>query len=126
MWQLADGLWKDTDFPVFNIVTTRALGDMKDEAVRTRLLARLGVNALVTALVKKMIEENNLAEVVNLMRTGQYYGMQTFNQALIKLFQAGEIKLEEALAAATNPEELMLSIRGIQSGAEDANSIFER
>lgn len=81
---------------------------------------------VVTPLVKKMIEENNLAEVANLMKQGQYYGMQTFNQALIKLFQANEIKLEDALAAATNPEELMLNIRGIQSGAEDANSIFER
>ena len=72
-----------------------------------------------------MIEDNNLGEISNLMRQGQYYGMQTFNQALIKLFQSGEIKLEDALAAATNPEELMLNIRGIQSGAEDANSIFE-
>jgi Tfp pilus assembly pilus retraction ATPase PilT len=47
---------------------------------------------VVTALVKKLIEENNLSEITNLMRQGQYYGMQTFNQALITLFQAGRNK----------------------------------
>ncbi|MFH1367532.1 MAG: type IV pilus twitching motility protein PilT [Elusimicrobiota bacterium] len=81
---------------------------------------------VVTALVKKMIEDNNISEITNLMKQGQYYGMQTFNQALIKLFQTGEVKLEDALAAAANPEELMLSIRGIQSSSEDASSIFDR
>jgi len=83
---------------------------------------------VVTPLVKKMIEENNLSEVVSLMKGGQYYGMQTFNQALIKLFQSGEIKLEDALNAATNPEELMLTIRGIQTSTEDAahSSFFEK
>jgi twitching motility protein PilT len=81
---------------------------------------------VVTPLVKKMIEESNQAEMGNLMKQGQYYGMQTFNQALIKLFQAGEVKLEDALAAATNPEELMLAVRGIQSSTDDANSFFSR
>jgi len=83
---------------------------------------------VVTPLVKKMIEDNNLSEVVSLMKQGQFYGMQTFNQALIKLFQAGEIRLEDALNAASNPEELMLAIRGIQTSTEDAqhNSFFEK
>ena len=79
---------------------------------------------IVTPLVKKMIEENNLGEVANLMKQGQYYGMQTFNQALIKLFQSGEVKLEDALNAASNPEELMLAIRGVQTSTEDANNSF--
>jgi twitching motility protein PilT len=82
---------------------------------------------VVTPLVRKMIEENNLGEITNLMKQGQYYGMQTFNQALIKQFQSGEVKLEDALNAASNPEELMLAIRGIQSSTEDAgNSFIER
>lgn len=79
-----------------------------------------------TPLVTKMIIDNNLSEISNLMKQGQYYGMQTFNQALIKLFQSGEVKLEDALAAAANPEELMLNVRGIQSSSEDSSSIFEK
>ena len=82
---------------------------------------------VVTALAKKMIEDNNLSEVVNTMKQGKYYGMQTFNQALISLFQSGQIKLEDALSAASNPEELMLTIRGVQTSTEDAhNSFFEK
>lgn len=79
---------------------------------------------VVTPLIKKLIAEGNLPEMVNQMKQGGYYGMQTFNQALIKLFQTQEVKLEDALAAATNPEELMLTIRGVQSSSEDASSSF--
>lgn len=79
---------------------------------------------VVTPLIKKLIEENNLAEMVNQMKLGQYYGMQTFNQALLKLIQTNEIKLEDALTAATNPEELMLAIRGVESSSDNANSSF--
>jgi twitching motility protein PilT len=81
---------------------------------------------VVTALVKKLIEDNNVGEITNAMKQGQYYGMQTFNSALMSLYKAGEIKLEDALSAATNPEELMLAIRGVQSSAEDATNFFEK
>lgn len=82
---------------------------------------------IVTQLIKKMIEENNLGEIESLMKQGQFYGMQSFNQCLVNLFQAGEVKLEDALSAASNPEELMLVIRGVQTSTENANnSFFER
>lgn len=81
---------------------------------------------VVTGLMQKLIEEKNLPEMMTQMRQGHYYGMQTFNQCLIKLFKDNEIKLEDALAAASNPEELMLNIRGIQSGSDDATSFIER
>ncbi|HBU70321.1 MAG TPA: type IV pili twitching motility protein PilT [Elusimicrobia bacterium] len=81
---------------------------------------------IVTALAKKMIEENNTGEITNLMKQGQYYGMQTFNQALLALYKEGAIELEDALYAATNPEELMLTIRGVQSGSDNASSYFTK
>jgi len=81
---------------------------------------------IATPLIKKMIEDKSMGEVINLMKQGQFYGMQTFNQALIKLYQAGEVTLEDALHAASNPEELMLQVRGIQSGVEDSSHFFEK
>lgn len=78
---------------------------------------------VATALVKKMIEENTPGELSNLVKQGAYYGMQTFNQALMKHYNEKQVTLEDALAAASNPEELMLTIRGIDSGS-DAKSIF--
>lgn len=73
---------------------------------------------VVTALVKKAIAENKMQDVQEAIRQGQYYGMQTFHQALLKLYKDGHIKLDDALEAASNPEELMMAIRGITSGTE--------
>jgi Tfp pilus assembly ATPase PilU len=41
----------------------------------------------------------------------------TFNQSLIRLFQAGNISLEDALAASDNPDDLKMQMRGITQGA---------
>ena len=39
-----------------------------------------------------------------------------FNQSLIRLFEAGNIALDEALAASDNPDELKMQMRGITAG----------
>jgi twitching motility protein PilT len=72
---------------------------------------------VVTPLIQKAIEENNFSDVFNAIRNGKFYGMQTFNQALVDLYNRGKVKLEDAMATASNPEEFMLAIRGIEGGA---------
>jgi twitching motility protein PilT len=107
------------------------LADTLKAVVCQRLLAHFSgsgrvpaVEVLInTPLVKKYIEENNLAEINNLMKQGSFYGMQTFNQSLLHLYETKEIKLEDALSAASNPEELMLTIRGIESGTSSREII---
>jgi len=76
---------------------------------------------VVTPIIRKYITENTLGEVSSVMKQGQYYGMQTFHQALVKLIGTKEIALETALESSSNPEEIMMEIRGIQSGADGAN-----
>jgi YfiH family protein len=51
MWVLRDGLWKDTEFPFFNLVTTRGLGNMRDPDARKDFCLEHGINpeGLVTA-----------------------------------------------------------------------------
>ncbi len=51
-------------------------------------------------------------------QSGRQYGMQTFDMALYRLLSEGAIDQETALAAATNPTELLLKIKGVES-AED-------
>jgi len=110
------------------------LADTLRAVISLRLLAHASGHGRVPAVeilvvnehVRTLIAENNLAEIVGQMKTGNFYGMQTFNQSLIGLFQKGEIKLEDALAAATNPEDLMLTIRGIQTSTDDANDFIQR
>ena len=107
------------------------LADTLQGVISQRLLRRADIAGripavevmVVTPLVKKAMEENNLAEVANALRQGGYYGMQTFNQSLVKLYHEGKVKLEDALAAASNPEEVMLAVRGIESGS-DASKFF--
>ncbi|MEW6557483.1 MAG: PilT/PilU family type 4a pilus ATPase [Elusimicrobiota bacterium] len=70
---------------------------------------------VVTALIKKYIEQNTIGDILQAMQQGAYYGMQTFNQSLLQLYNSGDVSLEDVLAAATNPEELMMNIRGISS-----------
>lgn len=71
---------------------------------------------VVTALVRKAIAENKMTDVQDAIRQGQYYGMETFNQALLRLYKEGMVNLDDALEAASNPEELMMAVRGITAG----------
>ncbi|MCU1455390.1 MAG: Type pili twitching motility protein PilT [Acidimicrobiales bacterium] len=46
-----------------------------------------------------------------LMTEGEYYGMQTFDQALFHLFREDYVALDEALAAAARPENLRIAVQ---------------
>ncbi len=54
------------------------------------------------------------------------YGMQTFDQSLFNLYQAGRITLDEALRGASNPDEFQLRVAGIRSTADQAKEEMER
>jgi twitching motility protein PilT len=72
----------------------------------------------MTGRVRDMIvdpkETGKLSEVI---AEGAYYGMQTFDQSLLHLYQAGKISMEEALKAATHPHDfkLLVASGGIRS-----------
>jgi twitching motility protein PilT len=51
------------------------------------------------------------------------YGMQTFDQSLFNLLQAGLISLEEALHNATNPDEFKMRVSGIYSADHAINNM---
>jgi twitching motility protein PilT len=55
---------------------------------------------------------------------GEYFGCQTFNQALKGLYQNDFISLESALAASDYPEELKLDLKGIFKGAGAMSTDF--
>ncbi len=70
---------------------------------------------VATGLIRSLIEENRISEIKEQMEKGNYYGMRTFNQSLERLYNDGIVTLEDAKKAASNPEDLMLKIRGFQS-----------
>jgi twitching motility protein PilT len=82
------------------------------------------VEVLVTTpAVKKCIEEKNFSDIITNIKQGQFYGMQTFNQALLDLYKKEKISLNDALLAATSPEYLMLAIKGIE-GSHTQSQLF--
>ena len=54
------------------------------------------------------------------------YGMQTFDQSLFNLFQAGLISLEEAIHNASNADEFKMRVSGILSAEQAMNSMTTR
>jgi twitching motility protein PilT len=70
-----------------------------------------------TPTVRELLEQGQTRMLPKALQEGSYYGTMTFNQSLIRLFQAGNISLEDALAASDNPDELKMQMRGITQGA---------
>ena len=72
----------------------------------------------VTPNIRKLIEESNSSGIVEAIEKGAYYGMQSFNQSLITLYNEGMADMDQVLAAATNPDDVRLAIRGITQSNE--------
>jgi len=53
------------------------------------------------------------------------HSMQTFDQALMKLYQDGTITLDDALRASSKPHELTLRLKGIQATSDQSWKGFE-
>jgi twitching motility protein PilT len=52
-------------------------------------------------------QTDRLREVIT---EGEYYGMQTFDQALLRHYQAGRVSMEDALRVATSPHDFKLLV----------------
>jgi twitching motility protein PilU len=65
---------------------------------------------LGTPLVQDMIRRGDVHEIKEVMVKSENLGMQTFDNALYKLYQAGKIDLEEAERNADSPNNLRVKI----------------
>ena len=66
---------------------------------------------LSSAYVSDLIEKGEIATIREAMKQGNEQGMQTFDQALYKLYAAGEITYQEALENADSRTDLALKVR---------------
>jgi twitching motility protein PilT len=58
----------------------------------------------------KIVNADETHEIDEIIADGEYYGMQSFDQALLALYLRGAIELREALAASSRPHDLRLLI----------------
>jgi twitching motility protein PilT len=65
----------------------------------------------MTGRVKDMImNPEETGRLTDAIAEGGYYGMQTFDQALLEHVQAGRVSIDEALKAATSPHDFKLLV----------------
>jgi twitching motility protein PilT len=96
-----------------------------------RLVPRADGNGRVPALevmvvngrIQQAIADPLLTgEISQIIADGEYYGMQTFDQALGQLVMKGELDLQQAMNAASNPHDLKVMLE--RSGAVPAGRPF--
>ncbi len=82
---------------------------------------------LTTTFIRECIRDRDrVVEIRDAIASGvSQYGMQTFDQSLLWLNKQGLISVEEALTAATNPNDMKLQLRGIVTSGEAAAQTME-
>lgn len=99
--------------------------------VSQRLVRKAGGSGRIAAMeilintpnVRELILQNKMRDIEAAMKAGEFYRMQTFNQALSKLVNQSLVTEEEALNTSANPNELKMLLRGITSGSSSSTSI---
>ena len=108
-------------FPPYQQQQTRAslAGSLKG-IVSQRLVRRSdgrGLVAAIEALVMNgrirdlILEPGRTHEIHDIVAESGFYGMQTFDQALLDLYRRGLVSLDSALGVATNPHDFQVSLR---------------
>lgn len=69
---------------------------------------------LLTPTISRLIREGKVWEIPQFIEEGAVYGMQSFNQSLLKLVKEGKITEEAATNSVDNREEFGLALRGIK------------
>lgn len=75
--------------------------------------------------MKDLIKSGKVTEIKEAMELSEAYGMQTFDMALLSLFQEGKITEEEALKNADSPNNLRLKLKETKGFSSEASFELE-
>jgi twitching motility protein PilU len=107
-------LWMDLSLNLKSIIAQQLIPTPDGNGRRACLEILLN-----TPLASDIIRKGNVHDLKELMKKSTELGMQTFDQALYDLYDAGEITYEDALAHADSANDLRLLIKlGSESDAE--------
>jgi twitching motility protein PilT len=90
--------------------------------VSQRLVARSGDGGGRVPVVEVLVNTGRVFDrivdpdtpgdsIEEIMADGEFYGMQTFDQSILRLYREGVIGLREAMAAATSPSDLRVALQ---------------
>jgi twitching motility protein PilT len=95
------------------VISLRLLTTLKGERIPA-------VSVMIpTPTIQKLIVEDRLDEIREAMEQGELFGMQTFTQALLKLYNEGKISYEYAMQMSDAPTEFSLRTKGIFRGTKE-------
>jgi twitching motility protein PilT len=86
------------------------------------------VEALIsTASIREaIIDPEKTVMILDLIESGSIqYGMQSFDQSIMKLYRSGFISYEEAMVQCSNPDDFDLRVKGITSASDRGWTEFE-
>jgi twitching motility protein PilT len=84
-------------------IVSQRLMEKTDGEGRVPAVETLTMNGRV---FDRIVDETAAHTLEDVIKESGFYGMQTFDQAILKLFKAGHISFQTALAAASNPHDL--------------------
>jgi twitching motility protein PilT len=103
-------------FPPYQQKQTRLqLAGSLQEIVSQRLMEKVDADGRIPAIENltmngrvfdRIVDESQTHTLEDVIQESEFYGMQTFDQAILKLFKAGHISFQTALSAASNPHDL--------------------
>ena len=102
-------------------VISQRLVPTPDEGGRVATCEILRMTGRVRDMIMNPEETGKLPEVVS---EGAYYGMQTFDQALLHHVQEGRVTMAEALKAATHPHDFKLLVSSDGQRHTSVDSVF--
>jgi twitching motility protein PilT len=101
-------------------VVAQRLGPKKGGAGRVPAIELM----ITSPTIRDMLREGRTTDLYKSMAESEYYGCQTFNQSICKLYRDDLLALEDAMKLADNPEELKMELRGIVKGARATDFDF--
>jgi twitching motility protein PilT len=102
-------------------VVSQRLVPTPDEHGRVATCEILRMTGRVRDMILNPDDTGRLPEVIS---EGAYYGMQTFDQALLAHVQAGRVAMDDALKAATSPHDFKLLVSSDGQRHTSVESVF--
>lgn len=80
-------------------------------AVGGGLVPAVEVLVMTGTIRDYVLDPEQTSKIRDAMSEGEYYGMQTFDQSLLTLLQAGRITMEDAIATSANQHDFRIKLR---------------
>ncbi len=79
-------------------------------------VAALEVMVVTSRIQELLLDPAQTGEITDAIADGDYYGMQTFDQHLLRLYKDGLVTLKDAMEAASSPHDFRIAVRAAGVG----------